>query len=71
MKTTLFIGFNMETLLSLCISAPTKEKAVDILADVLLRIEKHDLADPHNNDCGMWVYKWSNVPKYEDEDYDT
>ena len=59
----------MQTFLSIKISSPSKDEAVDILADVLLKIEKHELPEPHNNGCGTWVYKWSNLPDYEEEDY--
>lgn len=60
----------MRTFLSINIAAPSKDEAVDILADVLLKIEKHEFQEPHNNDCGDWFFKWSNIPKDENEGED-
>lgn len=57
----------MKTFLNLKIQADTKDEAVDILADLLLRIEKHEFEYPHDNDCGEWVFKWDNLPSKTDE----
>jgi hypothetical protein len=58
----------MNTFLNLKIQADSKDKAVDILADLLLKIEKHTFEHPHDNDCGEWMFQWSNLPPdpYED-----
>jgi len=53
---TFLNGCNMETILRINIYADTKDKAVDILADVLLRVEKQ----PDDN-LGEWHYKFDNL----------
>jgi transposase InsO family protein len=57
----------MNTFLNLKIQADSKDKAVDILADLLLKIEKHTFGHPHDNDCGEWVFEWSNLHSNPDE----
>lgn len=57
----------MNTFLSIKIQADSKDKAVDILADVLLKIEKHSFDYPNDNQCGEWVFQWSNLPSEPDE----
>lgn len=56
----------MNTFIKIELIADTKDKAVDILADLLLKIEKHQFPYPHDNDGGEWVFKWSNLPQEDD-----
>lgn len=56
----------METILNLTIYGHSKDEAVDILADVLLKIEKHSFKHPNDNDCGLWLFNWSNLPSETD-----
>lgn len=56
----------MQTFIKIKLIADTKDKAVDILADLLLKIEKHQFPYPHDNDGGEWVFEWSNLPQEDD-----
>jgi hypothetical protein len=57
----------MNTFLNLKIQADSKDKAVDILADLLLKIEKYEFKYPNDNNCGELVFEWSNLPSNPDE----
>ncbi len=56
----------MQTFIKITLIANTKDKAVDILAYLLLKIEKHEFPYPHDNDGGEWVFEWSNLPQEDD-----
>lgn len=56
----------MSTFIKIELISDTKAKAVDILADLLLKIEKHQFPYPHDTEDGQWVFKWSNLPQEDD-----
>jgi hypothetical protein len=60
----------MKTQFFISINARDEVEAVSILSGLLTKLSQHSFPEPHNNDCGTWVYKWSNFPSDdEDEDY--
>lgn len=59
----------MHTQLFIKIDAKSEQEACEILSNILLKVKTHSFPWPHDNNCGTWVFKWSNFNE-EEEDYD-